>query len=127
MVGLAPDPKTRPPRTRNPGGSNHMKLRPSLAALTGAFAAIGAVLALSASAQANTTLPGGTNGRLAYTTNADIFTVTSSGPLETRGAVKCPIYAPIGIELGFGFDALFCGAEIATINPDGTGFVQVTN
>jgi Tol biopolymer transport system component len=103
-----------------------MKLRPCRAAFVAVLAATVVVLALSASAQANTTLPGGSNGRLAYTTNADIFTASSSSPFEARG-IKCPLYAPVGAELGIGFDALFCGAEIATINPDGSGFVQVTN
>ncbi|HEY1594414.1 MAG TPA: Ig-like domain-containing protein [Thermoleophilaceae bacterium] len=102
-----------------------MKLRPRHAVLAGALAAIAVVLPLSGSAQANTTLPG-QNGKIAFTTNADTFTEFEDAA-DTRGAVKCPIFAPLGAEVGFGFDVLFCGAEIATINPDGSGFAQLTS
>jgi Tol biopolymer transport system component len=102
-----------------------MKLRLRHAVLAGALTAIAAMLPLAGSAQANTTLPG-QNGKIAFTTNADIFT-ESSDAADTRGAIKCPIFLPLGAEAGFGFDALFCGAEIATINPDGSGFTQLTN
>jgi Tol biopolymer transport system component len=102
-----------------------MKSRPRRAALVAVLAAAAVVLALSASAQANTTLPG-QNGKIAYATNADTYTATSVTDATSRGA-KCPLFAPPVEGLGFGFDVLFCGSEIATINPDGTGFTQVTN
>ncbi len=108
-----------------------MKLRPRRAASVALLAATAVVLALSASAQANTTLPG-QNGKIAYTTNADVRPQEPFTDAQTRGGLtKCFEYAPpaayFDIEFFFfGFDYL-CRGDIATINPDGTGFFQVTN
>jgi Tol biopolymer transport system component len=94
-----------------------------------------AVVGFAASAQANTTLSG-QNGRLAYTTNADTITILPEESLsaDTRGT-KCdtfpfPTNLLVSAEDGgfeLPFNVLDCTAEIATINPDGTGFQQVTN
>jgi Tol biopolymer transport system component len=107
--------------------------------LVAALAAALCALAFSASAQANTTIPGN-NGKIAYTTDA--FTgVDGIGPVlvskpTTRGdGVKCATFAfPTGgfsafevFGISLPFNVLDCTAEIATINPDGTGFNQVTN
>ncbi len=114
-----------------------MKLRPSRAVCACALAAIVAALALAASAQANTTIPGN-NGKIAYTTNADTIqefpNIGTEAVPTTKGVEKCTFPFPtnllaslgtMGVE--FPFDELSCQAEIATINPDGTGFSQVTN
>ncbi len=105
----------------------------ALCAITAALAA----LCFAGIARANTTLPG-QNGKIAYTTDA--FTVPSLLPRldsssQTRGPVKCatfpfPASAVVGVlafDAEFPFDVLNCTAEIATVNPDGTGFTQVTN
>jgi Tol biopolymer transport system component len=100
----------------------------------GGFAALVAAamaLAFAAPAGANTTIPG-LNGKIAYTTNADMSVPT---PNTARGATKCTsVEFPIGTlltdtDLGIllPFEELSCTAEIATVNPDGTGFSQVTN
>ena len=88
-------------------------------------------LALAAPAGANTTIPG-LNGEIAYTTNADMFVQT---PTTARGATKCastefplgPLLADTDLGVLLPFEQLSCTEEIATINPDGTGFSQVTN
>jgi Tol biopolymer transport system component len=104
-----------------------MKLRPHRAVLAAVLAATAAVLVMSASAEANTTLPG-LNGKIAFSTNADTLTEAEIDGADSRG-VKCPFFAPPGFTtpFNFGFDVLFCGAEIATVNPDGSAFTQVTN
>jgi Tol biopolymer transport system component len=106
-----------------------MKLRPRRAVLTCALVATVVALALTAKAQANTTLPGG-NGKIAYTTNATVLPADAilSAANSTRLKSCDGISEPLGAEIaGFPFNVLLCNAEIATINPDGSGFVQVTN
>jgi Tol biopolymer transport system component len=99
-----------------------MKLRPIRAVVSCALAAAAVVLALTASAQANTTLPGN-NGKIAYTTNATLF--PESQDATPKGCDGLSL--PIGALGNFPFDILDCTAEIATINPDGGGFTQVTH
>jgi Tol biopolymer transport system component len=94
-----------------------------------------AVIGFAGSAQANTTLPG-INGKLAFTTNADVFQVFPNETLAAdRGALKCatfpfPSWAETTV-IGGGFElpynVLNCTAEIATISPDGSGFQQITS
>jgi Tol biopolymer transport system component len=101
------------------------------AVLAGGLAAALCALALTAPAQANTTLPG-LNGRLAYTTDANTIPVPGgigAGAASSRGlSPDCPGFAPIGAALfGFGFDVLCKTAEIATVNADGSSPTQVTN
>jgi Tol biopolymer transport system component len=104
-----------------------MKLSPRRAACAFVLASALTAAVIAAPAQANTTLLG-VNGKIAYTTNADIENVGpgTNGPAQ-QGPTKCFVPLPVGAEAGFGFSALFCNAEIATINPDGGGFFQVTH
>jgi Tol biopolymer transport system component len=106
-----------------------MTRRPRCAALAVAVTAAACAIAFSAPVQANTTIPG-LNGKIAYTTNANTLTfVGGIGTDSARGVVQkgCAGFAPVGAEAGFGFDILCNTAEIATVNPDGSGFTQVTN
>jgi Tol biopolymer transport system component len=102
-----------------------MKRRRSRALLgTTIAAAVAAVGFAAGPAQANTTLPG-LNGKIAFTTNADILSIFDSAA-GTRG-VEQDCFTPFfsfGGPLG---EALQCGAEINTINADGTGQAAVTN
>jgi Tol biopolymer transport system component len=107
-----------------------MKPKRSRALLGTSIAAALAAAAFAGPAQANTTLPG-INGKIAFTTNAD--TIPASEFLEapaTNGTDQQTCYAPIPvfalISLGGG-DLMWCGAEINTINPDGSGQTAVTN
>jgi Tol biopolymer transport system component len=104
-----------------------MILKHRRAALGGAIAAALVAIAVAAPAQANTTLPG-LNGKIAFTTNADVerLGLPTEGA-EQKGAEGPPCVTPFPMGLVLGGDVLWCGAEIATINPDGLGFAQVTN
>jgi Tol biopolymer transport system component len=99
-----------------------MKLRPRRAVLICALAASAVALTITVPAQANTTLQGN-NGKIAYTTNATLLPEEDSDLPQSCDGLSLPI-GGIG---GFPFDVLMCNAEIATINPDGTGFTQVTH
>jgi Tol biopolymer transport system component len=106
------------------------------AVAVGAVAMALAAIGFAGVAQANTTLPGG-NGRIAYTTNADTFSLFPLPVVKTaRGtSVKCATFpfptgaftALLGLGVELPFSELSCAAEIATINPDGSGFSQVTS
>lgn len=101
-----------------------MKRKRSRALLGTTLAAAVAAIGFAAGpAQANTTLPG-LNGKIAFTTNADTLFTLELSP-TTRGGQQC--YTPfpaLPVPLG---DILWCGAEINTINPDGSGQAPVTN
>src|SRR5690348_14344830 len=121
MFGLAQ------PRTRNPRRPSPMTRSSRRTALAAALVAIVCAVAFATAAQANTTLPG-LNGKIAYTTNANTLTFLGGlSPSSRQLKTSCAEFAPIGAEAGFGFDVLCNTAEIATINPDGSGFTQVTN
>ena len=106
--------------------------------LVAALVAALCALALSASAQANTTISGN-NGKIAYTTDAftgvDGIGLSLIKPTTRGDGVKCATFPfPTGgfsafevFGISLPFNVLDCTAEIATINPDGTGFNQVTN
>ncbi|HEX6458552.1 MAG TPA: hypothetical protein VF032_06520 [Thermoleophilaceae bacterium] len=109
-----------------------MRSRSGRALLAAAVAIVIAGVGIVSSAQADTTIPG-LNGRIAYTTNAAETQFLDS---PTTRQVKCATFptplaslflADFTNSVLFPFNSLSCEAEIATINPDGTGFAQVTN
>jgi Tol biopolymer transport system component len=105
-----------------------MRFSPRRALVLGALVMALAVVGFAASAQANTTLPG-MNGKIAYTTNADSIMIFPGGTFDCP-TIPFPTNLLVTAEgLGFElpFNVLDCTAEIATINPDGSGFQQVTN
>lgn len=102
-----------------------MKTRRSRALLGTTIAAALAATAFAGPAQANTTLRGA-NGKIAFTTDAD----TMPAYLIDEGTDDQGCYAPVnvfGLLATGGGDALWCGAEINTINPNGTGQTAVTD
>jgi Tol biopolymer transport system component len=105
-----------------------MRPRRSRALLGMTLAVSLAAIGFAGSAQANTTLPG-QNGKIAFTTNADndfnTIPFTKEGRLAKSDCVSpIPFFSLILFNSG---DVLSCGAEINTINPDGSGQAAVTN
>jgi Tol biopolymer transport system component len=106
-----------------------MRPKRSRALVGTTIAAALAAATLAGPAQANTTLPG-LNGKIAFTTDADTVPAAEITAAPTKGTDEQTCYAPIPVfsvlALGGG-DLMWCGAEINTINPDGSGQTAVTN
>lgn len=106
-----------------------MRPKRSRALLGTSIAAALAAAAFAGPVQANSTLPG-VNGKIAFTTNADTIPAFEFLGAQTRGTDQQNCYPPIpffSLITGVGGDVMWCGAEINTINPDGSAQTAVTD